>query len=111
MQGARPFGTIGTEIAVLSSAQDRGLRDEALQDGRHEGLPDGLTGLAALGQMVQGTPVASAAPDARNALAVRGSNIVGTARNGRTRRRRARSSSIATPPHSQQRPASEAHVL
>jgi hypothetical protein len=80
MQGAQPFGTVGTEIAVLSSAQDPGLRDEALQDGRHEGLPDGLTGLATLGQMVRGTPVASTAPQARNALAVRGSNIVGTAR-------------------------------
>ena len=47
MQGARLFGTVGTEIreiAVLSSAQDRGLRDEALQDGRQEALKKATMG-------------------------------------------------------------------
>ena len=58
MQGARLFGTVGTEIreiAVLSSAQDRGLRDEALQDGRQEALKKATMGCPGMLKELRGS--------------------------------------------------------
>ena len=49
MQGARLFGTVGTEIREIAAvqscgAQDPGLRDEALHDGRQEALKKATMG-------------------------------------------------------------------